>query len=419
MLDTHVKLRNVCAKLNSITLKLAKTVSIIGVAYNHLARGVEELSGELDLAYYDIKQPKGSGLKVLKGNVFEYVPRSLANEVLVDDTLVSSIPDVLKKSNPGLPASAVKLKYVVSKKPYAFACKVSLECFLKVHKMKEWLLSCGYNYVEVAKFGKLHNEEVFVLCSMDPKVRKRCGELLFNTDIYACCVAVHLANNIIQAADALGVRAPMTSDMWRKVVVGLPAMWPWYTKRYDKDQCLSGGTGYADLEEDEVLQLVDPTDDDGELFVYESAPPDLPTVSLEPDNYGVHHVADIEYLMSEALCPETEFKHDKRTKKVAIDLDGPRYALSGDEIRSIAPGTAFDPESIVLRCGKYYVEADDACVMIVDGDGIVVSGCDPSKPSKRQLMDKDWKRKEFSYYNLGESVGDGKIWEVYDAKKAI
>jgi len=258
--DTRIKMESVAWKLNTlIDPDLQYTIHGYGVMYDHGGPAMLSIHGKENvIKKYDVNIPKNAGAHAYVGDVFDYRATG-GNDICFDDALVNNIKPSLKGSIEGVTdASVMKVRRILAQKPIAAAMKISISSFDKDQKLIEWLVDdAGYRFIQVAKFGKLHNEEVFLIVSNWDKARLRCSKDTLRGDVKSCCIAIQVANKAIMAANDFGVRMPVQAAQWRKLLCVIPMSWPWYHARYTKKDPLIGGIAMIYVKEEETYEYDD------------------------------------------------------------------------------------------------------------------------------------------------------------------
>jgi len=194
--------------------------------------------------------------------------------VVIDDTLTKNVPVQHKHRHPQVHnGSLFKLKCILQARPDIVATKMSLDAFLDEGNMAMLLGATGYRFVSVAKYGKLHNEEVFVILSKH-STRIRNKPSMIRGDFQVIANAIQVANKTIMMADVRGVSLSMNPKEWRKVLGVLPINWSWYADPNTKDNSFRGSGGKALFSD----QNIDIEFDDGKNFVVEDVG------FIEPEN---------------------------------------------------------------------------------------------------------------------------------------
>jgi len=242
MFETHCKLKQVLKRLASFVPKEWEDypVHVYGVAYDHMGSAIEVLPRHGKVQYFDILKQRQSNTVYTDGNVFDMVPGD-GPCIVVDDTLVSSIPQERQMMYPTEHnASLFKLRIILSKSPAIVATKLSLSAFTNAGAVAQLLAGSGYRLVQVAKFGKLHNSEVFVVLSKYSAIaRNRANVIMGDIDTISLCMQV--ANYVIMTANKRGVTCSLTPGMWRRIMCILPATYSWYNVPTPETLKYSGG----------------------------------------------------------------------------------------------------------------------------------------------------------------------------------
>jgi len=246
MFDTHIKMKKIVEQLNALVPAQwdEYDVQVYGVAYDHMGNGIEGLDRHGKVTYYDIEKAKNANTVFEMGDVFN-IRVGDRPTVIIDDTKTANVPAEQKYRYPQVHnGSLFKLMCIIQARPQIIATKMSLDAFLAEESMVNLLANTGYKFVSIAKYGKLHNEEVFVILSrFGPRVRNKLSML--RGDLKVIANAIQVANKIIMIADGRGVVLDLKPSVWRDVLGILPMNWTWYKTPSTSDTSYKGVSGKA------------------------------------------------------------------------------------------------------------------------------------------------------------------------------
>jgi len=207
-----------------------------------MGNAIDILDKRSGVKYYDTKIATNADTVVEKGDVLD-MNVTFPRTVVIDDTFIDDVPKERKAMYHDITnGSMLKLKIILKKKPPIIATKLTLAIFSDTKGMCNLLANSGYKIVMLAKYGKLHNQEVFLILSLTGG-RPRNSNIAIGGDIEACCVSVQVANHIIMIADSHGVTLSASPQMWRRVLGCVPVVWGWYHEKIRRDNPCTGGYG--------------------------------------------------------------------------------------------------------------------------------------------------------------------------------
>lgn len=220
-------------------------LDVYGVAYGHMSPLLKSLLPAGKVKFYDIVKAKNSTAEWEKGNVWDLCS---PGGYVIDDSYCSKINtlnrDIYHWPEPGN-GDHLKLSKAVLHPMKVAYMKMSIASFAT--NAQRTLISNllfpsdkkhPYKTVRLFKFGKLHNEEVFLFLSNHALVAASNGMKTLNGDVIAISHAIVVANKIITLAESKGVRLGGTNDktkamsvkLWSALLKALPAAWTWYIK---------------------------------------------------------------------------------------------------------------------------------------------------------------------------------------------
>jgi len=251
-------------------------MAMYGVAYGHMVPTLQYDSIEMSL--YDKKPEPRCKYSVAEANIFSIDAdwSKVEKGIIIDDTMTESLPS--QKEQKALEITGVKIdvtksgdwnklqKFLRMPPGITIISKMSFKnveqttwmemLFPDDEKMRKW------KHVGITKFGKLHNNEVFLTLSNAPGAPPT-SRTQFRIQISSLITAIGISNTILQAfannATPNGI-APksLISTTWLKLIESLPDYWAWYRDAYEAD--LSVGSeivsqdgqvdDYADVKED-------------------------------------------------------------------------------------------------------------------------------------------------------------------------
>ncbi len=250
-----------------------KDFSLYGVAYNHMGPVVDRLlQGVSSKRSYDLEAAKDSPEAFILGDILKWVPRTptpLKTEFVLDDTWLHAMAKPYIKAN-GIDMQLVDLDKVqrfCAKPVNTAVLKVSLKSLVS-NTIRNLLLpdppnTPPYNYVRVMKFGKLHNDEVFLFLSNDADILEngyRRSRAQWDTDLVEVSQCIYMANKCLQTFDLQGVRFEPTMgaiNFWYRFRKLMKNGMTWYNdvKFYGPNK-LTGGVFLKEIEINETTGIV-------------------------------------------------------------------------------------------------------------------------------------------------------------------
>jgi len=272
-------------------------VQVYGVAYNHMGNAIDALDRHGHVTYYDIEKAKNANTVFEMGDVFN-IKKGNRPTVVIDDTKIVNVPVDHKYRYPHVHnGSLFKLRCIIQAHPDIIATKMSFDAFLEEEKMVMLLSNTGYKFVSVAKYGKLHNEEVFLIFSkFGPRVRNKASML--RGDIRSIANAIQVANKVIMMADSRGVSLDIDPSVWRDIIGILPVSWAWYKEPSKVETSHKGASGKA-IHIDRDVEIVY---DNGKYDAMDEPEPVMPDNCL----FDLSGVFDMDCL--KALVVTKDFK---------------------------------------------------------------------------------------------------------------
>jgi len=233
--DTTMKAWLIKSEILRTPLASPGLTRVYGVAYNHMGPALAGLT--TDIAYHDKVVAKDSPQSFSVANIYDVND----GNVIVDDTMVTVLsPDDAKERSlvPGYSGDLLKLEKFIglSNDTEVVVSKMSFATFanptLVVAVLALLFPTKGtppYHYVRLLKFGKLHNLEVYLFLSRQPK-RPKVSQGRFATDIANCGACIALANHAITMAEKKGLRlvSKNVAGLWAAVLRSLPIPWGHY-----------------------------------------------------------------------------------------------------------------------------------------------------------------------------------------------
>jgi hypothetical protein len=243
-----------------------ENVKVYGTGYAHMAPAFEGLAG---LTWWDVRKADGSLANYIEGSIYDVTHGT----VILDDTWTpgDASPKMCSDRHlpPSTPNDIVKLTKLVElfkaeAKPKLVISKVSLAIFGKkwLPHVKGLLMPEDKpiaRSVRVLKFGKLHNQEVYVAIS-NMMGHHQTSIVTLNGDISMACVVASYANKVIMESDRQGVKFASgkvrPTKIWLKLLSILPTNWAWYKVLLaTKDNPIKGGTKFIAMRQDDMAFL--------------------------------------------------------------------------------------------------------------------------------------------------------------------
>jgi len=204
--------------------------------------------------YYDMEKAPNSLAVHEKGNVYGIDAKG---KYVFDDTNTFKIKDAAKTTYGGLKSDKgdhVKLARIAEQQPKVAYIKLTMFSFQTKefrNRVKDILYPNDvpkFKYARAFKFGKLHNDEFYiVLSNIESLPLQNWGVLV--GDLRAISASMVMANQIIQLAERAGLRLcspeieseATTTRLWEALVRSVPANWGWYLDLPTIDQPYTDG----------------------------------------------------------------------------------------------------------------------------------------------------------------------------------
>lgn len=251
--DTMLKGARIRTYLDNV-LKVKHTDgTFYGIAYGHMVESVK--APNLSLKLVDISPAKHAAHMIEIGNIYK-IDKDLKIPdkpyLVIDDTMTEG--KIGKKEKDSLLRSDIQVvegmsgdlnkinkftKFVDS--PITIVSKVSManydEATWKNLLFPDSKLGKKYRHVALYKFGKLHNNEAFLVLSNHPSVSETRWPQ-FQYHVLSVMICMSMANRVLQKnadwAVPVGVIPRLDMDkLWLGVVKHLPTKWTWYEEVYN------------------------------------------------------------------------------------------------------------------------------------------------------------------------------------------
>lgn len=267
-------------------------ITVYGVAYGHMVPLFTALriqgANKSNLQFFDNKKATNSTETFINTTVHEH---NREGSWVFDDTDSHNLPtgspyDAKVTSGDHLKVS----RFFETRSPVVIS-KVKLANFRTREHMVAWeQLLAKHDYdVELVKFGRLHNDECFLVATA---TRQTTSIGTLRADIYSVSLCVEVANAIITKFQLNGLRAgcrrpsddlkrdcPTLGEIWRGLVSALPVNWSWYA---DEVMSIDFKSSVVMKEEERMEGMK--FDDDAEDVLFPDAwtPTGNPEMVVEP-----------------------------------------------------------------------------------------------------------------------------------------